>query len=120
VSGRGSTRTGRARLVGFLALLVGILLLQTTLCDGPVADAASCVESCERVLAAAPHTDAPAPVPADHQGLIELCLTVLIAVLVGVVVARRPGGSPGAAPVAVLWSPSVAPRRAGRPCVLRL
>jgi len=116
------------RLAGFLALLVGILLLQTTLCDGPVADAAPCIESCERVAHTGASTQdtqstaAPGPVPADHHDLVELCLTVLIAVLVALAALRRPWRPAGTPPVTVQGPPPAGRTRAaaGRPCVLRL
>jgi len=138
VSGRGAARTGRGRLTrlaGLLALLVGMLLLQSSLGEGPVADAAPCIESCEWVVHAEHHhgdhhgeqstedtaVTAVRQVPADHQNLVELSLTVLVAMLVALAGSTRPRVPAAAVAPADPESPPVrlSRARAGRPCVLR-
>jgi hypothetical protein len=84
-----------------LAVLVGILLLQGSLCDGPMA-AAPCGAPCADTVVIATNLDAGGEspirvdmtgvdVPGDHSGLMTLCLTVLMAVLFVLAGLRRPG-----------------------------
>ncbi|WP_143027967.1 hypothetical protein [Lentzea albidocapillata] len=97
--GAGSMRTiaraSLARVFAVLALVVGIALLQGTPCDRDTALTAQCATSSTLVL-----VDSPSPPTAigtaselleDLGGVSGACLAVLLTVLLGLVVLRRPG-----------------------------
>jgi hypothetical protein len=86
-----------ARVAGIVTVLLGILLLQGSLCDGT--SSVPCVGSCdqtETVVADAGHIAIAVVTiddtrPADEPGgLVSLCVTVLLAVLFAVAMLRRP------------------------------
>lgn len=120
---RFDAHTSVVRVAGVVAILLGILLLQGSLCDGSLTSGVPCIASCDEPLltpAADNHAtvdtlvdiDAPAP-PDDQGGLVSLCVTVLLAVLAAFTVVRRPGLSlaipqvPSAPPVARNHTPAL-------------
>jgi len=119
-----AVRATLARLVAVLAIAAGIVLLQGSLCDGGVATAAPCVACPVAGPMSVTVVDAFASQPGgdeaavdvtgstdDRGGLIELCLTVLLAVLFAVVGLRRPG--------AFVSPPTTGQARTGRSVRLR-
>lgn len=135
MSGRNArfdARTSVTRVFGIVAVLAGILLLQGSLCDGSLTSSVPCVASCDEAftsvvdhpveVAVDAAVDVAAPdLPGDHDGLVSLCVTVLLAVLGLFAVLRRPDGSravprPSSAPPMVRNHVFALPRL----CVLRI
>lgn len=92
-------RTSVTRVLGVVAVLAGILLLQGSLCEGSPTSSVPCVASCDEALTSV--ADNPVEVaidvivgvtpdlPGDRDGLVSLCVTVLLAVLGMFAVLRR-------------------------------
>lgn len=131
MSGRNArfhARTSVTRVLGIVAVLAGILLLQGSLCDGSLTPGVPCVASCDEVLASV--VDHPVEVavglaapdlPGDQDGLVSLCVTVLLAVLGVLAVLRRPDVSRAVARASS--APPAAPHRGfalPQLCVLRI
>lgn len=126
-------RTRRALAV--VAVLFGLLLLQGSLCGGSGGTAVPCVGSCDRVDASIEMLSVDAlrdgvtvafSVPdsenTDHGGLVNLCVTVLLAVAALLVALARPAGLQvpvRPAPTGASWT---RPSASHRPtlCALRI
>ena len=131
MSGRNArfdARTSVTRVLGIVAVLAGILLLQGSLCDGSLTSGVPCVASCDEALTSV--VDHPVEVavdvatpdlPGDRDGLVSLCVTVLLAVLGVFAVLRRPDVS-RAVPRASSAPPAVRNHVFALPqlCVLRI